>query len=570
MAQSDIERASELNQRLQKPGLAKDSIRLVIEKGLNYLSAHRDSAAQHLRGEFVWEKSNLEYQESNYQQAIADGLEALALAENIADKKLKQKSLFHLGNCYAKIGSGFSELESEENRKQHLEKSKYYLTTALQLAQELQNEKLVTQTLAGIANYFLSLQNYDSALWYNQQLLLSTDKANHKVLAGTYNSMGIIRYEQRNFTEAEGYFNRAIAEAKEVPQSLTLLSAMGNLANAYMEQNRNALAIAKLHELIPLNIQSNRKQALSKNYITLHTIYKRQKKYDSALFYYEKYFATRDSILNDQHRAAILELEKKYESIKKDNEIAALQIAQVQAEASLRNRNFWLVVAVGSLLLLSMTFLFINRQRILKQRQHEAEIQQRLLSAQMNPHFLFNALNSIQRLYVEGRIEEGNIFMSRFAQFMRDILNKTARTKIPLHEELDFIEAYLNLEKKRLGDRFDFKISVSDELRHSEVEVPSLISQPLVENSLIHGILTKGEKGIIEIQVKKSTDGSIIFQIKDDGIGYASSLEKKGTNQHTSKGLELIRSRLGKKGKLIIESILGQTGTVATLQLQSE
>lgn len=569
-AQSDFGQARELLQQIKTKSLSKDSIRIIIARGLRITKTFSGDSARQLSSEFLWEKSNLEYQESHYKQAIADGMEALSLAEKLNNKKLLHKCLFHLGNCYAKIGAGISELDGEDNREEYLGKSKRYLSKAWQIAKSLQDTTLITESLTGISNYFVSLQNYDSALWYSQLLLSKTNKSNHKVLSATYNYMGIIRYQQKDFIKAEDFFNLAITEAKQVSKSLTLNSAMGNLANVYMEQKRYTLAISKLHELIPLNVQASRKQALSKNYITLHNIYKRQKIYDSALYYYEKYFSTRDSILNDQHKMAILELEAKYEGAKKDSEIAALQMAKVESEAAIRKRNLWLTIAIATLLVVSMGFAFYSRQRILRQQQLHAEIQQRLLSAQMNPHFLFNSLNSIQRLYVEGRIEEGNIFMSRFAQFVRDILNKTARTKIPLHEELEFIEAYLDLEKKRLGERFDYKIIVADGLRHSEAEVPALISQPLVENSLIHGILTKVDKGTIEIEVKKDLHGQIIFQVRDNGIGYATSLEKKGKAQHSSKGLELIRTRLGKKGKLIIESLLGQTGTIATLQLQSE
>jgi LytS/YehU family sensor histidine kinase len=155
---------------------------------------------------------------------------------------------------------------------------------------------------------------------------------------------------------------------------------------------------------------------------------------------------------------------------------------------------------------------------------------------------------------------------------MRDILEKTGRTTIPLYEEMDFIEAYLSLEKRRLGDKFDYEIIMGDDVRNGDFEVPSFIVQPLAENALLHGILPKNLRGKIEVIVDRLEDDSLSITVKDDGVGYYHSLDKAG--KHTSKGMELIKSRLGKQGKMLIEELknLNQEilGTKITLELNMQ
>lgn len=567
-----LEKAKEIYFGLKKIGFpSNDSVKSLLIEAYELTSKESSDSGRYYNTLILTEKSIVEYRQSNYQQAIADGLKALSMAKSLGNKILLHKISYHLGGCYIKIGSGISDLESTDKRATHIAKSKSYLNESLAVARDLNDSTLIIQSIAGIASAYVGQQEYDSATFYCNQIIDNAAPGNHKSLSMAYNYLGIIEYEKKDFKKSGEYFAKTIVEAKQVPGSLTLLSAMGNLANVYMEQKNYELARNELYKLIALNLAANRKQALSKNYITLHNVFKRQKIYDSALFYSDKYYLYKDSILNETQKAALQELEVKYETAKKEKEINSLLLTNSIREADLRKKNVWMILISSIAFLITAVAFFLYRQRNLKQKQATAEMKQQLLSAQMNPHFLFNALNSIQRLYVDGKIEEGNEFMSNFAQFVRDILDKTGRSKIPLYEEVEFLDAYLNLEKKRLGDKFDYRITMSEELKNSFFEVPSLISQPLAENALLHGILPQNEKGFIDIEVKQENIELIIFTIKDNGIGYDTSLRRKNVSGHISKGTELIRSRLGKNGKLIIKSILSdfknEHGTIATIEV---
>jgi LytS/YehU family sensor histidine kinase len=210
-------------------------------------------------------------------------------------------------------------------------------------------------------------------------------------------------------------------------------------------------------------------------------------------------------------------------------------------------------------------FYFWNKQRKLKNIKEAAEMKQRLLRAQLNPHFLFNSLNSIQRLYVEGKTHLANDFIADFAQLMRDILEKTGRTKIQVYEEMDFIEAYLSLEKRRLGDKFDYEILLRDEIRNGDYNIPSFIVQPLVENALLHGILPKNERGKIVVKVETLSNTSLEISVTDNGVGFYSG--KKNPN-HKSKAMELIKNRLGKSGTLKIKELKEANGQVEGTEIK--
>ncbi|MBP6619208.1 MAG: histidine kinase, partial [Leadbetterella sp.] len=150
-------------------------------------------------------------------------------------------------------------------------------------------------------------------------------------------------------------------------------------------------------------------------------------------------------------------------------------------------------------------------------------------------------------------------FIADFAQLMRDILEKTGRTQISVYEEIDFIEAYLSLEKRRLGDKFDYEIFLSDEVRNGDYNIPSFIVQPLVENALLHGILPKNERGKIEVKVETQSNTSLQISVKDNGVGYYSG---KSSSNHKSKAMELIKNRLGKSSVLQIKELKDQNGQV--------
>ncbi len=168
------------------------------------------------------------------------------------------------------------------------------------------------------------------------------------------------------------------------------------------------------------------------------------------------------------------------------------------------------------------------------------------LRNQMNPHFVFNSLNSIQNFIFKKDVEKANYYLSKFSGLMRDSLQYTRLDYITLQEEINFIKNYLELEKMRFADKFEIKIEVEDSLDIDFIMVPSLLLQPVLENSVKHAFKNIKAKGLVEVTVSERDEDSLDFFIRDNGPGILSDIERGASKKtgHKSLGLEIIRDRI--------------------------
>lgn len=209
----------------------------------------------------------------------------------------------------------------------------------------------------------------------------------------------------------------------------------------------------------------------------------------------------------------------------------------------------------------------INRKEALKRQIKELEI--KAIRSQMNPHFMFNALNSIQSLINNQQYKEANIYLEKFSLLMRRVLNNSGKTFVSLSDELEAVSLYGELEKLRFD--FVFNITLHEAINPDLIEIPGMIIQPLVENAVIHGIAQKGTAGKLDIHIRK--DGSyLIIQVKDNGSGFKGDQSIVPIDGF---GLKLVRERLallneqGANGTLNISPNLGtqEAGVTSTLTI---
>lgn len=186
----------------------------------------------------------------------------------------------------------------------------------------------------------------------------------------------------------------------------------------------------------------------------------------------------------------------------------------------------------------------------LQRLKKEASIQQQItdlersaLQAQMNPHFIFNCLNSIQNFILQNERKQAVEYLSRFAQLVRHNLNASVQGKVSLGEELSLLDNYLALEQERFEHRFDYEISVDEALNQPFISFPPLLIQPYVENAIIHGLAQKEEQGKVEIHFSKD-NGHLEVRIRDNGPGYDPAIPKPRSGQHKSVGMSITQKRL--------------------------
>jgi len=169
------------------------------------------------------------------------------------------------------------------------------------------------------------------------------------------------------------------------------------------------------------------------------------------------------------------------------------------------------------------------------------DLELKALRAQMNPHFVFNSMNSINRMILENRNEEASRNLTKFSKLIRMILEHSERERITVPEEMNLIKSYVELEEVRLKGQIDLRFEVDPSLDLEVTEIPSMLLQPVVENAIWHGIApTTGNSGRIDINLELEND-MIICSITDDGIGFESANQ---TNSHKSMATSIIKDRL--------------------------
>ena len=170
------------------------------------------------------------------------------------------------------------------------------------------------------------------------------------------------------------------------------------------------------------------------------------------------------------------------------------------------------------------------------EQKEKKELELRSIRSQLNPHFVFNALNSIQGLVNANEKEKANQYLSDFSNMMRDTLSGNSKDYSPLETELAILDRYLKLEQLRFG--FGYEIKVSDSINATSIEIPTLLLQPLVENAVKHGVAQLLSKGKITIEINKLGKDQI-FEIKENGQGFIEAQENK-----EGYGIRLTRERI--------------------------
>jgi len=185
---------------------------------------------------------------------------------------------------------------------------------------------------------------------------------------------------------------------------------------------------------------------------------------------------------------------------------------------------------------------------VIKLNRDLAASQLTALRSQMNPHFIFNALNSIQQYILTGNVDDANKYLSKFSRLQREILNQSDKHFISLEKEIEMLTLYLQLEQLRFEDGFEYEIKIHDDLDVSEIKIPPMIMQPFVENSIWHGLMSQKTHKKILIEFDSQNEDVLIAKIIDNGIGRAASakLKEQSTSKihYPSRGFSLIKERL--------------------------
>jgi len=194
---------------------------------------------------------------------------------------------------------------------------------------------------------------------------------------------------------------------------------------------------------------------------------------------------------------------------------------RAEAEGQKTRTRYLVIIGIALFLGAGVVALIDRKRRMARFDKEAAQLETQALRSQMNPHFIFNALNSINAYVQKNEPDKAASFLSRFARLMRLVLENSRQSEVPLKDDLDALDAYLHLERARSGEKFDYRIEVAGDLDPEDVMVPPLVAQPFVENAIWHGMSGKTEKGMIKLSVSRKGD-QLLFAIEDDGVGRSS------------------------------------------------
>jgi hypothetical protein len=349
---------------------------------------------------------------------------------------------------------------------------------------------------------------------------------------------------------------------------------------------RGLLETGKPEEALPFlqesaTITNVTRNAIPETYRLLAICYLRLKKNREAETFLGLYKHSADSIAGQNTSDDYQRLLLQFETEKKEATIAALQSENLLKEKLSRNQKlfiFLLATTLGLVLVAVLAFSRNHRKRRkleselrqqqakhaqqLQQEKEEkmtsefnkqlAEVQLTALSAQMNPHFIFNCMNSIQKYVLKNEKTKALEFLQNFSELMRHVLDNSSKTKVALDEEIMMLEKYIVLEKQRLDDQFDYNIEVSPHLQTDFFEVPGMVIQPYVENAIWHGLMNlpdrqkgRNERGNLLLKFEKQ-NGFLKCIVQDNGVGrkQAAEIEKGRSPKHKSYGMTIARKRL--------------------------
>ncbi len=499
---------------------------------------------------------------------------------------------------------------------------------ALKLAEVLGNKQAIAICLNNIASIHEKEKDYPQALKiYEQSLVIKEAAKDKKGMAATLNNIGIIYEKQEQFATALNYHQKANKIYEELKDNQGIAMMMNNIAAVEKKQKKNDEALIKYQKGLILKEKVGDKrgmiyslngiaevlkeqkryeegakflekslviaqeiEALSEMNTTYNLLvdnYKAQGNYKKALLYVELAKNTNDSIFSIEKAKEIVKLQTTFDVERKEivleKQKVEIQKQEVELQVLAKENKIQIIALTSlaiSLLILAIGGYLFYRNRQLKAQFALLDSEQRWRRSQMNPHFFFNALSAIQKFVMQADTLKATSYIAKFARLMRQVLEQSQDEFTTLAEEIETIRNYIQLQQLRFADKFDYELEVSEDLDLENTLIPSMFTQPIIENAIEHGLKPQSGKGLLKISIKPNENNqngakkrSFTIEIEDNGVGKQASQDNKASN-HRSFATQIMAERIAilKKQKNIhigLETIEkpNQTGMLVRILL---
>jgi tetratricopeptide (TPR) repeat protein len=460
-------------------------------------------------------KSNLAsiYNRTNQQEKallLFKEADAILIKEGLANSQNRAAILTNIGGVYSSL----------EKHKQAIE----YHKKTLALCEKLKIPFGIAIATVNIGEEYVSLKNYSKAATYLEQSRIISEKEGYDNFLGQiYKNLGVIYWQNKDKNQAIAFLEKAVFVSEKINEQNELLKITQILNRYYAENNDFKKAYATSLKTLELNNNINGIEK-QKSITEINTKYETEKK----------------------------EIQIKF--LKKDKEIASL--------TNEKQKNFLIIISLLFVSILFTVFVLFNRYKIKKQNEslksklEEAEktilaekkaslSELKAFKSQMNPHFFYNALNTIQSYILSNDKKLAISYLSKFSLLTRSILEMTEKESISVSEEIKTLALYLDIEKARFNEDFIYNITTANSEHLDMIQIPTLFLQPYVENAVKHGLLHKEGTKKLDIQFEIQSE-LLRITIDDNGIGRQKSaaLNTIKNKHHTSFATNAMEHRI--------------------------
>lgn len=479
----------------------------------------------------------------NYQESIA--------AYN--DIEINELSNWQQIVLYEGLGDTYFSIKDYTKALKHYKKG-------LQVAEENAIKSKVIDLNSKIAQTFDAIGKVSEAEEYYESSLNLASKEDKKRELEEKVKVADFKSNKQNFNDEIELRKEAIENIKEIEQDSTIGIESALTAQKQNYKIGNAYFLKKDYENAITYLDKSIEEAKVKNDLVvekdatrkLSEVYDSSGDYNKALETYKEYTELVEALYVKKEQEIIQAARFSREIANKQSRITSLETDRQLSESKYqltternKRQQLWIYSLIGGLTLLLVTAYFMYKY-IKQQRLANNLLALKSLRSQMNPHFIFNALNSVNDFIAKSDERTANKYLTDFSYLMRTVLENSEEDFIPLEKEIELLERYTQLEHFRFQDKFDYSIVVDDAIDISSYKIPPMLLQPYIENAVWHGLRYKNEKGHLKINIQKKNSHEITISIIDDGIGRERSKELKTENQkkHNSKGMSNIKKRV--------------------------
>ncbi|HYV94239.1 MAG TPA: tetratricopeptide repeat protein [Chitinophagales bacterium] len=467
--------------------------------------------------------------QGNYPVALDYYLRALKLSEEIGFQN-------QVIGCYSNIGILYS------NMKQYANSIKYYML-ALNATEAAKDTAEIINALHGIGDVYERENKIDSAeIVFARALNLSKESHDEFHLGISLNNLGNVYRDEKKFPEAISYFTQALPVFTALGDQENITMVEVNYGQTLAESGNTGEGLKHLENARAIAEEIGHRNYLSQSNKALAEVYAKANDFQKAYHHYVEYAALKDSMVNEESTRQVAQMQTIYETGKKDKQIA---LASANANRQVVIRNFSIVIAVLIVLLGFVIVQVLLRKKKSDFEKQIQDVEMKALRAQMNPHFIFNALDNINAFVEANDKASASDYLIKFARLIRLILENSRQQEVLLEKDVETLRLYLDLEALRFSNKFEYKLNISSDIDEENTLIPPMILQPFVENAILHGLQPKEEKGTLEIFLRKEND-QLVCIVEDNGVGRSRSVEINTKKAHKSEslGMKITKERL--------------------------